>query len=71
MNLWPLSVIDVERVKLMLNKLIHILFVALLQMMLYGAMFGCLSPVLSISAILSHKSPFVYSKDEVSACENN
>lgn len=37
-----------------------------MQMMLYGAIFGCLSPILSISAFLSHKSPFVYPKDEVS-----
>ncbi|KAJ1400427.1 P-loop containing nucleoside triphosphate hydrolase [Sesbania bispinosa] len=34
------------------------------KMMLYGAIFGCLSPILSISAFLSHKSPFVYPKDE-------
>lgn len=33
--------------------------------MLYGAIFGCLSPILSISAFLSYKSPFVYPKDEV------
>lgn len=36
-----------------------------LQMMIYGAIFGCLSPILSISAFLSYKSPFVYPKDEV------
>ncbi|KAL9256960.1 DExH-box ATP-dependent RNA helicase DExH7, chloroplastic-like protein [Drosera capensis] len=34
------------------------------KMLLYGAIFGCLSPVLSISAILSHKSPFVSPKNE-------
>ncbi|KAF5733174.1 ATP-dependent RNA helicase putative isoform 1 [Tripterygium wilfordii] len=34
------------------------------KMMLYGGIFGCLSPVLSISAFLSYKSPFVYPKDE-------
>ncbi|XP_031390935.1 DExH-box ATP-dependent RNA helicase DExH7, chloroplastic [Punica granatum] len=34
------------------------------KMMLYGAIFGCLSPVLSISAFLSYKSPFLYPKDE-------
>ncbi|XP_019173848.1 PREDICTED: DExH-box ATP-dependent RNA helicase DExH7, chloroplastic isoform X2 [Ipomoea nil] len=34
------------------------------KMMLYGAIFGCLSPILSISAFLSYKSPFVYPKDE-------
>ncbi|KAK6945466.1 Helicase-associated domain, partial [Dillenia turbinata] len=34
------------------------------KMMLYGAIFGCLSPILSISASLSYKSPFVYPKDE-------
>ncbi|PKA56835.1 putative pre-mRNA-splicing factor ATP-dependent RNA helicase [Apostasia shenzhenica] len=34
------------------------------KMMLYGAIFGCLSPVLTIAAFLSHKSPFTYPKDE-------
>ncbi|VFQ59026.1 unnamed protein product [Cuscuta campestris] len=34
------------------------------KMMLYGTIFGCLSPILSISAFLSYKSPFVYPKDE-------
>ncbi|KAL6963252.1 RNA helicase [Sarracenia purpurea var. burkii] len=34
------------------------------KMMIYGAIFGCLSPILSISAFLSYKSPFVYPKDE-------
>ncbi|EPS71537.1 hypothetical protein M569_03222, partial [Genlisea aurea] len=34
------------------------------KMMIYGAIFGCLSPILTISAFLSHKSPFVYPKDE-------
>ncbi|XP_028762862.1 DExH-box ATP-dependent RNA helicase DExH7, chloroplastic isoform X3 [Neltuma alba] len=34
------------------------------KMMLYGAIFGCLSPILSISAFLSYKSPFIYPKDE-------
>ncbi|WCJ18473.1 RNA helicase family protein [Euphorbia peplus] len=34
------------------------------KMMVYGAIFGCLSPILSISAFLSYKSPFVYPKDE-------
>ncbi|KAK1568774.1 hypothetical protein Q3G72_028504 [Acer saccharum] len=34
------------------------------KMLLYGGMFGCLSPILSISAFLSYKSPFVYPKDE-------
>ncbi|XP_062083856.1 DExH-box ATP-dependent RNA helicase DExH7, chloroplastic isoform X2 [Humulus lupulus] len=34
------------------------------KMMIYGGIFGCLSPILSISAFLSHKSPFVYPKDE-------
>lgn len=36
-----------------------------LQMLLYGGIFGCLSPILSIAAFLSYKSPFVYPKDEV------
>ncbi|KAL8528983.1 hypothetical protein ACS0TY_006448 [Phlomoides rotata] len=34
------------------------------KMILYGAIFGCLSPILTISAFLSYKSPFVYPKDE-------
>ncbi|KAG9147531.1 hypothetical protein Leryth_007315 [Lithospermum erythrorhizon] len=34
------------------------------KMMLYGAIFGCLSPILTISAFLSYKSPFVSPKDE-------
>ncbi|KAL5787272.1 hypothetical protein ACOSP7_004221 [Xanthoceras sorbifolium] len=34
------------------------------KMLLYGGIFGCLSPILSISAFLSYKSPFVYPKDE-------
>lgn len=34
------------------------------KMMLYGGIFGCLSPILSISAFLSYKSPFIYPKDE-------
>ncbi|XP_022748673.1 DExH-box ATP-dependent RNA helicase DExH7, chloroplastic isoform X7 [Durio zibethinus] len=34
------------------------------KMLLYGGIFGCLSPVLSISAFLSYKSPFLYPKDE-------
>nr|APO15850.1 helicase [Sesuvium portulacastrum] len=41
------------------------------KMMLYGAMFGCLSPILSISAFLSHKSPFVHSKDERESVERS
>ncbi|CAL1385571.1 unnamed protein product [Linum trigynum] len=39
------------------------------KMMLYGAIFGCLSPILSISAFLSYKSPFVYPKDEKQSAE--
>ncbi|KAM7266153.1 hypothetical protein ACFE04_019537 [Oxalis oulophora] len=34
------------------------------KMLLYGGTFGCLSPILSISAFISDKSPFVYPKDE-------
>ncbi|KAK5841973.1 DExH-box ATP-dependent RNA helicase DExH7, chloroplastic [Gossypium arboreum] len=34
------------------------------KMLLYGGIFGCLSPILSISACLSYKSPFLYPKDE-------
>ena len=32
--------------------------------MLLGAIFGCLDPVLTIGAILSHRSPFVSKKEE-------
>ncbi|XP_022027581.1 DExH-box ATP-dependent RNA helicase DExH7, chloroplastic isoform X2 [Helianthus annuus] len=39
------------------------------KMMLYGGIFGCLSPILSISAFLSYKSPFIYPKDERHAVE--
>ncbi|CAN0878558.1 DExH-box ATP-dependent RNA helicase DExH7, chloroplastic [Linum grandiflorum] len=39
------------------------------KIMLYGAIFGCLSPILSISAILSYKSPFVFPKDERQTAE--
>lgn len=34
------------------------------KMLIYGGIFGCLSPILSISAFLSYKSPFIYPKDE-------
>lgn len=34
------------------------------KMLLFGGIFGCLSPILSISAFLSYKSPFIYPKDE-------
>ncbi|XP_024015493.1 DExH-box ATP-dependent RNA helicase DExH7, chloroplastic isoform X2 [Eutrema salsugineum] len=34
------------------------------KMLLYGGIFGCLSPILSIAAFLSYKTPFVYPKDE-------
>ncbi|KAJ4966079.1 hypothetical protein NE237_017928 [Protea cynaroides] len=34
------------------------------KMMLYGCIFCCLSPILSISACLSYKSPFMFPKDE-------
>ncbi|KAB1225897.1 ATP-dependent RNA helicase DHX36 [Morella rubra] len=39
------------------------------KMMLYGAIFGCFSPVLSISAFLSYKTPFIYPKDERQSVE--
>lgn len=39
-------------------------------MMLYGAIFGCLSPILSVAAFLSYKSPFLSPKDEV-LCDYN
>ncbi|KAL8151665.1 hypothetical protein V2J09_021473 [Rumex salicifolius] len=41
------------------------------KMMVYSAIFGCLSPILSISAFLSHKSPFVYPKDEREVVERS
>ncbi|KAF9608520.1 hypothetical protein IFM89_009886 [Coptis chinensis] len=34
------------------------------KMMIYGGMFCCLSPILSISAFLSYKSPFAHAKEE-------
>ncbi|XP_075476318.1 DExH-box ATP-dependent RNA helicase DExH7, chloroplastic isoform X3 [Primulina tabacum] len=34
------------------------------KMMLYGGIFSCLSPILTISAFLSYKSPFVQPRDE-------
>ncbi|KAF5184522.1 Dexh-box atp-dependent rna helicase dexh7 protein [Thalictrum thalictroides] len=34
------------------------------KMMIYGGIFCCLSPILSISAFLSYKSPFTYPKEE-------
>ncbi|GAB2283641.1 hypothetical protein Dimus_018144 [Dionaea muscipula] len=39
------------------------------KMLIYGAIFGCLSPILSVSAILSHKSPFMYPKNERESIE--
>ncbi|XP_078435192.1 RNA helicase family protein isoform X2 [Wolffia australiana] len=39
------------------------------KMMLYGAIFGCLSPILSVAAFLSHKSPFLTSKEEKETTE--
>ncbi|KAK1258481.1 putative pre-mRNA-splicing factor ATP-dependent RNA helicase [Acorus gramineus] len=39
------------------------------KIMLYGAIFGCLSPVLTIAACLGHKVPFVYPKDEKQTME--
>ncbi|XP_078172951.1 RNA helicase family protein isoform X1 [Carex rostrata] len=39
------------------------------KMMLYGAIFGCLSPILSVAAFLSYKFPFVYPKEEKSNVE--
>ncbi|XP_057542821.1 DExH-box ATP-dependent RNA helicase DExH7, chloroplastic [Amaranthus tricolor] len=41
------------------------------KMMLYGAIFGCLSPILSIAAILSYKSPFVHLRDEREGVERS
>ncbi|KAJ7562998.1 hypothetical protein O6H91_03G092300 [Diphasiastrum complanatum] len=39
------------------------------KMMLYGALFGCLSPVLTIAACLSHKSPFLVPQEQKNAAE--
>ncbi|KAL9691241.1 hypothetical protein QQ045_011660 [Rhodiola kirilowii] len=39
------------------------------KMLIYGGIFGCLSPILSVSAFLSYKSPFVYPKDERDSVE--
>jgi ATP-dependent RNA helicase DHX29 len=33
-------------------------------MMIYGAVFGCMSPVLTVAACLSHKSPFFAPEDQ-------
>ncbi|CAM6038869.1 unnamed protein product [Sphagnum compactum] len=34
------------------------------KMMIYGAVFGCISPVLTVAACLSHKSPFFAPEDQ-------
>lgn len=39
------------------------------KMMLYGAVLGCASPVLTVAACLSYKSPFVAPKDQREAAE--
>lgn len=39
------------------------------KMMIYGSVFGCLAPILTIAACLSHKSPFVTPKDEKNNAE--
>lgn len=39
------------------------------KMMLHGAVFGCLAPILTIAACLSYKSPFISPKDEKSNAE--
>jgi len=39
-------------------------------MMLFGAFFGCFSPIFSVAAFLSYKSPFISPKDEV-LCDCN
>uniref|UniRef100_A0A7I4CTE9 RNA helicase n=1 Tax=Physcomitrium patens TaxID=3218 RepID=A0A7I4CTE9_PHYPA len=39
------------------------------KMMLYGAVLGCVSPVLTVAACLSYKSPFVSPKDQREAAE--
>ncbi|KAH9625552.1 hypothetical protein KSS87_023449, partial [Heliosperma pusillum] len=41
------------------------------KMMLYGAIFGCLSPILSVAAFLSYKPPFVRPKDERESVEKS
>eukprot|EP00249_Psilotum_nudum_P011376 c23135_g1_i1 orf=250-4686(-) len=39
------------------------------KMMLYGAVFGCLSPLLTIAACMSYKSPFTAPRDQADAVE--
>eukprot|EP00250_Pteridium_aquilinum_P004082 c14319_g1_i2 orf=171-4673(+) len=39
------------------------------KMMLYGAILGCLSPILTITACLSYKSPFSAPREQMSAAE--
>ncbi|KAL2644845.1 hypothetical protein R1flu_012432 [Riccia fluitans] len=39
------------------------------KMMLFGAVLGCLSPVLTVAACLSHKSPFISPQDQREAAE--
>ncbi|CAM6062960.1 unnamed protein product [Sphagnum tenellum] len=39
------------------------------KMMIYGAVFGCISPVLTVAACLSHKSPFFAPEDQRDAAQ--
>ncbi|OAE31756.1 hypothetical protein AXG93_4874s1190 [Marchantia polymorpha subsp. ruderalis] len=39
------------------------------KMMLFGAVLGCLGPVLTVAACLSHKSPFISPQDQREAAE--
>ncbi|GAQ84373.1 helicase domain-containing protein [Klebsormidium nitens] len=39
------------------------------KIMIYGAIFGCLSPALTVAACLSYKSPFVTPSDQKDAAE--
>ena len=51
------QICDIRDVELSTNGVVSI--------MLYGEMFGCLSPIISVDAFLSYKSPFLYHKNEV------
>ncbi|CAN5951634.1 unnamed protein product [Sphagnum jensenii] len=39
------------------------------KMMIYGAVFGCISPVLTVAACLNHKSPFFAPEDQKDAAQ--
>lgn len=61
----PITCIHVFECLLIIGHIYSHMAFMRLQMLIYGGIFGCLSPILSVSAFLSYKSPFVYPKDEV------